>query len=92
MRRAIFIAPGKMEILLSDFIPDYEEGTLARRITQAGLDVVTLDTLVTDHDTVPPAENPDLYPGVRSVTSVTSVTQSEKWASTTSIERKEDSP
>jgi hypothetical protein len=80
--RPIFFNPDKLEVLLADFIVDYEPGTLGQRIAESP--TVTEVTLVTDGSPVSPPAKGGTPPVPGAVTSVTSVTKSELGATVTS--------
>jgi hypothetical protein len=70
--RPIFFSPDKLEVLLADFVVDYEPGSLRERISESP--AVTEVTLVTDGTPLSPPAKQDPPRGVGSATSVTSVT------------------
>lgn len=86
--RPIFVDPEKLEVLLADFVVDYEAGTLRERLSEAG--AVTQVTQVTLPTPVSPPGESDPPTGVASVTSVTSVTDSAMRPSVTSVTDSEE--
>ena len=86
--RPIFLNPEKLEVLLADFVVDYEAGTLWERLSEAG--AVTQVTQVTLPSTVGGSDSPGRDTGLASVTSVTSVTDSAKRSSVTSVTNSEE--
>jgi hypothetical protein len=69
--RPIYFIPAKLEVLLADFVPDYEEGALAQRLAEAGF--ATLATDATVHSPLYPGEEERGDTGARTVASVASV-------------------
>jgi hypothetical protein len=80
--RPIFFSPDKLEVLLADFVVDYEPGALGQRLAESP--EVTGVTKVTDYAPVSPSAKPDTPSGLGSVTSATSVTSPEIEGSVTS--------
>lgn len=80
--RPIFFSPDKLEVLLADFVVDYQSGSLQERITESP--AVTEVTLVTDGTPLSPPAKQDPPREAGAATSATSVTEAEMGASVTS--------
>lgn len=94
--RPIFFAPGKLEVLLNDFVVDYQNGSLEDRLQEAGAVTATLDTDATVPTPGYPLENSEksaTHPQAGTVASVSSVANSAMRPSVASVaesEEKED--
>ena len=75
MTRPIFFSPDKLEVLLADFVVDYESGSLRERVNESP--AVTEVTLETDDTPLSPPAKQDPPREVGSATSVTSVTETQ---------------
>ena len=80
--RPIFFDPGKLEVLLGDFVVDYEAGTLRRRMEESGF--VADVALVADYSPLSPSPGNDPPTGVATATSATTATKSETKVTATS--------
>jgi hypothetical protein len=71
--RPIFFDVRKLEVLLGDFVIEYQEGTLDKRLQNVGVVTATLDTLATLPASLSPAGKEDPPTQAGTVSSVSSV-------------------